>query len=217
MQQGAARRINIAIDMTQNLQDPGQSVSDVVKFVNTVEQASGQHLFFVEEVLGPTKVKDYPLLRQQLNVKVAGGEIVTTPQELIERIASGTYDIVQPDATVIGGISAVTEVINTARRYITETVVHCWGGPVGMMANYHAALAGGSTLVEWPMPQFVLREAMVVDSWRIEKGQLWLSEAPGLGVELSPEVEQAFAFQEDAIYHCFARSRAMYQESQWLS
>lgn len=202
MKKGAEKGIRIAVDMTQNLQYPGQSVGDVVKFVNKVEQASGQELFFVEEVLGPANLMGYPLLRQKLNAKIAGGEIVTTAKELCDRVALGTYDIAQPDATVIGGIRPVMEVFDTARRHATEVVVHCWGGPVGMMANYHAALAGGGKLTEWPMPSFPLREAMVAEPWKIKKGRLLIADTPGLGVELTEEVEQKYAFREDAIYHC---------------
>ena len=215
MKKGAEKGISIAVDMTQNLQHPGQSVGDVVKFVSKVERESGQDLFFVEEVLGPANIKDYPLLRQKLNVKVAGGEIITTAKELCERIALGSYDIAQPDATVIGGVMPVMEVFDTARRYATEVVVHCWGGPVGMMANYHAALARGGKLTEWPMPQFPLREAMVAEPWNIENGRLLIADAPGLGVELTEEIEKEFAFREDAIYHCLINKSQSINESVW--
>lgn len=202
MQEGQKRGIQIAIDMTQNLQNPGQSVADVVTFVNELEKNTGLQPYFLEEVLGPANVQESPLLRSKINTKVAGGEIVTTVQELCQRIATGTYDIVQPDATVIGGISAVLEVFVTARRYATEGVVHCWGGPVGMMANYHAALAGGGQLAEWPMPVYPLREEMVVVPWQIENGKLTVPEVPGLGVKLTSYIEEKYPFREEAAYQC---------------
>jgi L-alanine-DL-glutamate epimerase-like enolase superfamily enzyme len=202
MREGKKRGISIAIDMTQNLQNPGQSVSDVVHFVHSVCDKSSLEIFFVEEVLGPANVKDYPLLRQKLNTKIAGGEIVTTAAELCERIEHGMYDIAQPDATVMGGIGPVVQVFDAARRKATDVVVHCWGGPVGMMANYHAAVAGGGTLTEWPMPAYPLRTAMVEQLWQVEDGKLTLPDVPGLGVALSPEIEREYAFREDAVYQC---------------
>ncbi|WKN44212.1 mandelate racemase/muconate lactonizing enzyme family protein [Tunicatimonas pelagia] len=200
--EGAERGIQIAVDMTQNLMYPGQSVSEVVRFVEKIQDFTGRTLFFVEEVLGPANTQEYPLLRQKLNTPVAGGEIVTTAAELNDRITQGCYDIAQPDATVIGGISAVMEVFATARQKATEVIVHCWGGPVGMMANYHAALAGGGSFAEWPMPAFPLREAMVQQPWKIESGNIHFPDTPGLGVILTEEIEQKYAFREDAVYQC---------------
>jgi L-alanine-DL-glutamate epimerase-like enolase superfamily enzyme len=97
---------------------------------------------------------------------------------------------------------AVLEVFATARRYATEVIVHCWGGPVGMMANYHAALAGGSQLTEWPMPAYPLREEMVVAPWQIENGKLTVPEVPGLGVKLTSDIEEKYPFREEAVYQC---------------
>ncbi len=200
--EGKKRDVDVAIDMTQNLQNPGQSPDDVLAFVNMVEELSGTVPLFLEEVLGPSRTKDYPDLRSRVNTKIAGGEIVTTPEELCDRIESGAYDISQPDATVIGGITGVMKVFEMAKRYKNEVVVHCWGGPVGMMANFHASLAGGGKLGEWPMPVYPLRQEMVVKPWEIKDGFLEISDAPGLGVELSPEIERKYAFREEAVYEC---------------
>jgi L-alanine-DL-glutamate epimerase-like enolase superfamily enzyme len=70
------------------------------------------------------------------------------------------------------------------------------------MANDHAALAGGGTVAEWPIKPYALREAMLAEPWRIERGQLLLSDTPGLGVRLTPEIEREFPFREDAVYRC---------------
>ncbi len=215
VQQAQERGISVAIDMTQNLQLPGQSVTEVVRFAQQVEAQAGTPLYFLEEVLGPANTHAYASLRQQLTTPVAGGEIVTTAAELSQRIEQGCYDIAQPDATVIGGITAVLEVFQTARRYAVQGVVHCWGGPVGMMANYHAALAAGGKLAEWPMPAYPLREAMVAHPWQLADGQLLVSDAPGLGVRLTPEIEQQYPFREEAIYACLADGSGLPPDRQW--
>ena len=202
IEEGEKRSIDIAVDMTQNLADPGQSVEDVTSFYQFVTKLSNDGLFFLEESLGAWDGNKYPALRKALSVKFAGGEIVTTPQELINRIEMDWYDIAQPDATVIGGVGAVLTVFKAAVKKSTEVMVHCWGGPIGMMANYHAALAGGGAMAEWPMPQYPLRDALVERPWQIEHGMLHLSDTPGLGVRLTEEVEQEFKFREDAIYNC---------------
>jgi L-alanine-DL-glutamate epimerase-like enolase superfamily enzyme len=103
---------------------------------------------------------------------------------------------------VIGGIGPTLEVFRAAQSHQTEVYVHCWGGPVGMMANYHAAVAGGGRVTEWPMPRYELRNALVKEPWQVRDGKLILPDIPGLGVRLTPEIEKKYAFRESAVYRC---------------
>ncbi|MBI1257036.1 MAG: hypothetical protein GC204_06165 [Chloroflexi bacterium] len=214
LKRGVADSIKIAIDMTQNLAMPSQSLADVLHFLDAIGYA--EDIAFLEEAFGPDSLEDFPGLRERNRVPVAGGEIVTTLHEMETRIRAGYYDIAQPDATVMGGIQPVHDLFNTARASNTEIYVHCWGGPVGMLANYHAAVAGGGQVAEWPMPQFALRDALVQDAWHIQNGDLHLSNAPGLNVQLTPEIEDAYAFREDAVYACLVPQSRKLPDSVWL-
>lgn len=200
---GQVLDIEIAIDMTQNLAVPSQSVSDILEFLAKLGSLGGRTPYFLEEALGPQEIASYLNLRAKVpHTRIAGGEIVTTAGELCQRIERGCYDIAQPDATVIGGITPTLEVFSTARRYGVDVYVHCWGGPVGMMANYHAAIAGGGRVTEWPMPAYPLRDALAMAPWKIQKGFLTLPDLPGLGMRLTPEVEKTYAYRPEAVYHC---------------
>jgi L-alanine-DL-glutamate epimerase-like enolase superfamily enzyme len=150
-----------------------------------------------------------------VGTRIAGGEIVTTAAELGARLEAGCYDIAQPDATVIGGIRAVLDVFATAGRCGAEVYVHCWGGPVGMMANYHAALAGGGATVEWPLPRFPLRDALVEQPWELRAGRISIPDTPGLGVRLTAELEREYAFREEAVYHCRVDPALTVPEADW--
>jgi L-alanine-DL-glutamate epimerase-like enolase superfamily enzyme len=201
--EAAKRGIAVAVDMTQNLAIPSQSVSDILRYLDEVLQGGGKMPVFLEEALGPQEIKNLAMLRARVpGTRIAGGEIVTTSAELCHRIEQGCYDVAQPDATVIGGIGPTLEVFSTARRHGVEVYVHCWGGPVGMMANYHAALAGGGMVTEWPIKPYVLRDALLVQPWDISSGQITLPDVPGLGVRLTPEIEREYAFREEAVYRC---------------
>jgi L-alanine-DL-glutamate epimerase-like enolase superfamily enzyme len=216
LNKGAEYGIEIAVDMTQNLANPGNSVDDVLSFHQKIQEVSNSRIFFLEEVLGIYDGYLYPELREKSPVKIAGGEIVTTSQELNYRIGESWYNIAQPDATVIGGITAVLEVFEKAKVSKTEVFVHCWGGPVCMAANYHAALASGGKVAEWPMPAYPLRNEMMVEPWQIKNGLLTLSEQPGLGVKLTEEIEEKYRFREDAVYSCVADLSKMTGDEVWL-
>ncbi len=202
LNEAAKHGIEVGVDMCQNLANPPQPVDDVAAYVDAVHQHTDQRIVFLEESIGPANPAGFKALRQRVEPKVCGGEIITTPGEMIERMRNDVYDFVQPDASVIGGISAVMDIFDVGRELDTPVVVHAWGGPVAIMANYHAAFAGPGQLVEYPMLAFPLREAMLAEPLRIEGGQLHPPSAPGVGMALSPETEAQYAFDESAVYDC---------------
>ncbi len=213
LHEAADKGISIGIDMTQNLARPSQSIDDIVRFLAELEGMPG--VAFLEETFGPENLTDFPQLRERIDVPVTGGEIVTTAEELLARMDAGFYDWAQPDATVLGGPHEVMRCFEAGKRLGVRVVVHCWGAGVCQMANYHAAFAGSADLAEWPMPTYPLREALMVEPLPIKDGFLTRSDAPGLGVQLTPEVEAEYHFREDAIYNCFPTNVVTQDPALW--
>jgi len=202
MEEAGKRGIEVGVDMCQNLADPPQAVDEVVAFVEEVHAKTRFRMAFLEEAIGPDAPEGFKELRDRVSVPICGGEIITTPKEMIERIRNGVYAFVQPDASVIGGIGAVMEIFAAARAHDTGVVVHAWGGAVAIMASYQAAFAAGGELVEYPMLAFPLGEEMLGDQAIIEQGRLRRPTAPGLGVTLTPEIEARYPFDPTAVYSC---------------
>lgn len=205
MRQGEEKGFRVAVDMCQNLAVPSQSLREALNYVEEVHSQSSQKIAFLEEALGPMDLNNYKSLREKCDTKICGGEVITTPEEMCSRIEQGFYDFVQPDATVIGGMSAVMTVFEVSRQLACETVVHCWGGPICMMANYHCAFAGGSKLIEWPMPKYVLRDEMMKEPLVFNDGKMSAPTQPGLGIQLTDEIEAKYPFREDAVYDCSSK------------
>lgn len=202
LEEAAKRGISVGIDMCQNLADPPQTVDDVVRFVAEVRKVSQRPILFLEETIGPDAPEGFRELRSRIDIPVYGGEIITTPREMITRMRDGVYDAVQPDASVMGGISAVMDVFAAARETGTRVVVHAWGGAAAIMASYHAAFAANGDLVEYPMLDFPLGAEMIGDQGRIVKGQLMRPTAPGIGVTLTVDMESRYPFDPSAVYSC---------------
>jgi L-alanine-DL-glutamate epimerase-like enolase superfamily enzyme len=215
LEESARRGIRVAVDMCQNLADPPQPVDDVVAFVEAVHARTEQRMLFLEEAVGPDSPEAFRELRQRIDVPVCGGEIITTPKEMIERMRAGAYAFVQPDASVIGGVGAVMEIFTVAYALKIDVVVHAWGGAAAIMANYHAAFAGGGGLVEFPMLDFPLGREMIGDQGRIENGRLLRPTAPGLGLTLSPEMEARYPFDESAVYSCVLNDWGSPPDDHW--
>ena len=202
LEEAAKRGISVGIDMCQNLADPPQAVEEVVHFVSEVRKVSQQPILFLEEAIGPDAPEGFKALRRQIDIPVYGGEIITTPKEMITRMKDGVYDGVQPDASVMGGISAVMNIFAASRETGTRVVVHAWGGAAAIMASYHAAFAADGDLVEYPMLDFPLGAEMIGDQGQIVDGRLIRPTAPGIGVTLTPEMEARYPFDPTAVYSC---------------
>ena len=202
LEEAAKHGIRVGIDMCQNLADPPQAVDDVVGYVEALRKHSDRPILFLEEAIGPDAPEGFRELRARLDIEICGGEIITTPKEMINRMKGQVYDFVQPDASVIGGIGAVMQIYAAGRQYDTGVVVHAWGGAVAIMASYQAAFAAGGELVEYPMLDFPLGREMMGDQARIENGYLIRPTAPGVGVTLTPDMEARYCFDPSAVYSC---------------
>ena len=84
-----------------------------------------------------------------------------------------------------------------------------------MMANYHAAFGLGGKLVEYPMLAFPLGNVLLADSLQIEKGHIICPTTPGIGIEITPEVEAAFPFDPEAVYSCKLLNRGAPSDESW--
>lgn len=215
LEEAGRRGIEVGVDMCQNLADPPQAVDDVVGFVEAVHAKTGFRMVFVEEAIGPDAPEGFRELRARIDVPVCGGEIITTPKEMIERLNDDVYDFVQPDASVMGGISAVMDVFAAAKAKGTDVVVHAWGGAAAIMASYHAAFAAGGKLVEFPMLDFPLGREMMGNQAQIVDGQLLRPTAPGLGLTLTSELEARYPFDETAVYSCALLDYGPPPDSYW--
>ncbi len=215
LEEAGQRGIEVGVDMCQNLADPPQEVDDVAEFVELVHGLTDHRMIFVEEAIGPDAPEKFKQLRSRINVPVCGGEIITTPKEMIERVNNHVYDFVQPDASVMGGISAVMDVFEAAQAQNTPVVVHAWGGAAAVMASYHAAFAGGGELVEFPMLNFPLGREMMRDQGKIVNGALQRPTAAGLGLTLTPQMEARYPFDESAVYSCIMNDTDPLPDSFW--
>lgn len=205
-------KIDVGIDMCQNLADPPITADDVINYINLVKKISKEKILFLEEAVGPMDISGFKKLKETLNIDICGGEVITTPTEMIERIKLNIYDFVQPDASVIGGMHAVKEIFQYTK---TKPVVHAWGGPVAIMANYHVAFGCNGSLVEYPMIPYKLEPLMFNDQRNIKNGNLLRPENPGIGITMNNEIEKDYPFDEKAVYSCVVVDRGQPNDDYW--
>ena len=215
MNEAGRRGVSVGVDMCQNLADPPQAVDDVMAYIDAVHALTDHKMLFVEEAIGPDCPEGFQELRTCTDVPICGGEIITTPREMIDRMRAGVYTFVQPDASVIGGVTSVMDVFNAAGDIDMDVVVHAWGGASAIMANYHAAFAGGGAMVEFPMLNFPLTNRMLSEQRRITDGNLECFTGVGLGLTLTPEIESEYVFDPSAVYSCALREPPKSPDTDW--
>jgi L-alanine-DL-glutamate epimerase-like enolase superfamily enzyme len=155
--------------------------------INTALMLADYGVGWFEEALRPDALDDFCELRRQSPVPIAGGEVLTRRQSFTPWLTRGAFDIVQPDATKVGGISEQRRIAWLADEFGVKYVGHGWNTALGVAADLQLAAAlphvdlvefiGGSAYVDG-----LLTTPFTLD----DEGYLEIPTAPGLGVSLDP-------------------------------
>lgn len=146
-------------------------------------------VYWFEEALPPDALEDYARLREHSPVAIAGGEVLTRRQAFEPWLAARAFDIVQPDVTKVGGISEERRIAWSAQEHGVQFIPHGWNTAVGLAADLQLASAISNTdLVEYLTGSPFIDE-ITLGGWRLDAdGMLPIPTAPGLGLELDPDV-----------------------------
>jgi len=185
--------MEIMVDLNQGWRMPGDVSpalgEDVVR--RLAARLRELSVFWLEEPLPRENVKGYAALRQGGGLRIAGGEMARTIEELEAFEATDALDVYQPDAVLSVGILRERELAErvTARGHFFTP--HTWTNGIGLLTNLHlTAGVGGGPYLEFPYDppgwtperrDFMLAEPVRVDS----DGFLSVPDAPGLGFELA--------------------------------
>lgn len=153
--------------------------------LRTAEMLADYDVTWFEEPLKHDALDDYALLRQHAPVPIAGGEVLTRRQTFLPWLRAGAFDVVQPDATKVGGLSESRRIGWMALDYGARLIPHGWNTAVGLAADLHLASALPETdLVEYITGSPYLDD-LVAGGWHLDAdGMLPVPDAPGLGIAL---------------------------------
>jgi len=159
-----------------------------------------QKVFWFEEPFKPEDLDSYTALRGTVPIRIAAGENEFGVQGFRELIRAKAVDIVQPDACRCGGISESWRVAQMAQQENLGVAPHTWSDAVAVMANAQvvAAIPNGIT-VEIDQTGTPFIDDLLVEPLQVKDGQLQLSRAPGLGVELNQKTIERYRIKD--VYH----------------
>ena len=149
--------------------------------------------YWLEEPFDGMDLQGPARLAAEVDILITGGELGRNIHEFAAFLANKTYDIVQPDTRICGGIWAAKKISTLAASFGVPCVQHGAGGFA--LAGYIQAgcamtncewqemIGQGPNLPteEWQPGEVLLKNKQ---AFRIENGYVHLPDFPGLGLDL---------------------------------
>jgi D-galactarolactone cycloisomerase len=164
-----------------------------------IDELSEHRVTWVEEPLAGDDLEGMRMLRESTGMRIAGGEMARSFDDLRRALDADALDVFQPDVVLALGISGARTLADLALRRNRWFTPHTWTNGIGVLANLHLCCGvGGGPYLEYPYDppgwtperrDFMLAQPLSVGG----DGCLAVSDAPGLGIELDEEAVAHYA------------------------
>ena len=139
-------------------------------------------------------------LAAEVDIPITGGELGKNPRQFLAFLKNRTYDIVQPDTRICGGILNARKISILAEAFHVPCIQHGTGGLAlagyiqagcSMASCEYQEIIGDPNLPEeqWEPATRILRTPHVFE---IEDGYVKLPDLPGLGLDVNQEAVEAY-------------------------
>jgi D-galactarolactone cycloisomerase len=200
-------RIEIMVDLNQWWRMAGDIGPrlDVVGARRIVERLRAYGVLWVEEPLPGEDLRGMRDLRSSTGVRIGGGEMARTFEELRLALDADALDVYQPDVVLALGVSGARTLGALALRQNRWFTPHTWTNGIGVLANLHVcAGVGGGPFLEFPYdpPGWTpaRRDFMLASPVTVSRdGLLRVPDEPGLGAALDEEALSFYAVDREAV------------------
>jgi galactonate dehydratase len=146
-------------------------------------------LFWFEQPIPEANLNDVAEVNRLCGIRTAGGEQRSLRKGFRELMGTGTMDVIMPDVTVVGGIGELVKVSEMAETWGIPTAPHGPFGPIAIASGVQA-MAGqtGFLILEYGYGEVSWRSELTLPNEVIHNGRILLTDRPGIGFELNPEV-----------------------------
>jgi L-alanine-DL-glutamate epimerase-like enolase superfamily enzyme len=190
----------LMVDLNQSWRMAGdiRRALDPAQVRRVAQRLHEARVFWLEEPLPLNDATGLRSVRDQ-GVRVSGGEMVRTFEELLYLVEHDVLDVYQPDVVLAAGmhrVRTIAEVVHSKNRLFTP---HTWSNGIGLLANLHVtAGVGGAPYIEFPVdpPTWTeeRRDFMLTEPIKVgPDGMLRVPNGPGLGVEIDEERMRSLA------------------------
>lgn len=157
---------------------------------------------WLEEPLPTNDYAAYATLARELAIPLAGGETLETADAAEPFLRAGSFDLVQPDVSICGGIRGVLDIARSAASVGRFAIPHACSGAIALAATLQvlAVLPVPADAPQWAEPilehdvgENPIRTDLLMRPLEPDDGWMTIPDGPGLGVEVDEAMVRRLA------------------------
>lgn len=178
------------------------NLREAIQLAKAVES---YNIYWFEEPISPEYYEQYAELRSKTSIPIAGGECEYLRYGFQTLLQHKSVDIIQPDICASGGLSEAKRIATLASVYGVELVPHTWGTGIAIAAATHLVsnldvfpgrMNKPSCYMEYDRTENGLRDELTSTDMVMEKGEIIITDAPGLGFTLNEDALNKYALKD---------------------
>jgi len=166
-----------------------------------MERIEAYNPYWIEEPFSPDDIENHARLAKKIRVMVVTGELESGRWRFKELLDRGAAGLLQPDATVCGGITEWRRIAATAASYCVPVAPHARHE----IHMHLVASTPNATYAEFFHDNTVTNFQCLIDRQSVcEKGHLLLPSGPGLDCNFVSEATSRFGIKLQGETDCWA-------------
>lgn len=168
-----------------------RSLKDWIEVAYRLEELG---VFWLEDFLHPENFAGYAAVAAQTgSLRLAAGEQLAGYADFERLAMEGRVDVLQPDLSRCGGLTVGKQIADLATRRQIECAPHAWLTDLLKAASLHLnAYLMDSLYLEYNVASASLLNTLCTSRLEMVDGYIAVPQAPGLGVEVDPEVVEHY-------------------------
>lgn len=154
---------------------------------------------WLEEPLDPDDLAGYARLSGTSPVPIAAGEAESGLPAFQRLIEEGLVDVVQPDLSRAGGLTAARKIAALAERNGRRCIPHAFKSNILVAASLQFCAATKSAdLLEFSVSESPIRQRITRTAFPVVDGCVQIPDRPGLGFEIDADVIRQLTYLRSA-------------------
>jgi galactonate dehydratase len=168
-----------------------------------VGQALGDFdILWFEEPIPPQNLEGLAEVKRRVNVPISAGERLYNRWEFRSLFELKAADFIQPDVSHAGGIMELKKIAAMAEAYHIPICPHNPSGPIANAATLQlAACVPNFYLLETMSSDVPWRKSISTEEVKFENGEMFISDKPGLGIDINVEEIKKHPFEPKELRH----------------
>ena len=145
------------------------------------------HVYWLEDPLTSNDPADWALVSNALDMRVAGGETLSSKHDFRRVFENKALDVLMPDLQRVGGVTEWMKVATMAEAWNLPVASHVFHE---FSAHLVAAIPNGLIVEYMPWWDILYKEPLP-----LENGCIRIPDKPGFGLELNPDIIKKYALK----------------------